>query len=122
MSVAHREQALDSVIATSVESAWKELGFAARRLVRSPAFTIAAVLTLALAIGANAAIFAVVERVLLNPLPYPDSDRLIVVDHGALRLNIPQDMGITRGYYYQLPGARTHARQPRTLCRTTTRR
>jgi len=98
--VAHREQALDSVIATSVESAWKELGFAARRLVRSPAFTIAAVLTLALAIAANAAIFAVVERVLLNPLPYPDSDRLIVVDHGALRLNIPQDMGITRGYYY----------------------
>jgi putative ABC transport system permease protein len=98
--VAHREQALDSVISTWVESAWKELGFAARRLVRSPAFTIAAVLTLALAIAANAAIFAVVERVLLNPLPYPDSDRLIVVDHGALRLNIPQDMGITRGYYY----------------------
>ena len=96
----HREQALDAVIATSVESLWKELGFAARRLVRSPAFTIAAVLTLALAIGANAAIFAVVECVLLNPLPYPDSDRLIVLDHGALRLNIPQDMGITRGYYY----------------------
>jgi putative ABC transport system permease protein len=97
---AHRERALDGVIATSVESAWKELGFAARRLVRSPAFTVAAILTLALAIGVNAAIFAVVERVLLNPLPYPDSDRLIAVDHGALRLNFPQDLGITRGYYY----------------------
>ena len=98
--LAHREQALDAVIATSIESAWKELGFAARRLVRSPAFTIAAVLTLALAIAANAAIFAVVERVLLNPLPYPDSDRLVYLDHGALAFNRPQGFGITRGYYY----------------------
>jgi len=98
---AHREAALDAVTATAVESAWKELGFAFRRLVRSPAFTTSAVMTLALAIGANVAIFAVVERVLLNPLPYPSSDRLIDVDHGSLRLNIPQDFGITRGYYYQ---------------------
>jgi len=98
--VAHREQALDGVIATWVESTWKEIGFAARRLVRSPAFTIAAVLTLALAIGANAAIFAVVERVLLNPLSYPDSDRLVTLDHGAMVFNLPQGMGITRGYYY----------------------
>src|SRR5215470_8889415 len=97
---AHREQALDGVVATSVESAWKELGFAARRLVRSPAFTIAAVLTLALAIAANAAIFAVVERVLLNPLPYPNSDRLVTLDHGALVFNRTQGFGITRGYYY----------------------
>src|SRR5215471_1096188 len=96
----HREQALDTVIMTSVESAWKEIGFAARRLVRSPAFTIAAVLTLALAIGANAAIFAVVERVLLNPLPYPDSDRLVTLDHGSLAFNRLQGFGITRGYYY----------------------
>src|SRR5215831_15564574 len=84
----HREQALDTVIMTSVESAWKEMAFAARRLVRSPAFTLAAVLTLALAIGANAAIFGVIERVVLNPLPYPDSDRLIDVDHGAQLLNM----------------------------------
>jgi predicted permease len=98
--LAHREQALDGVIARSVENAWKELGFAARRLARSPAFTIAAVLTLALAIAANAAIFAVVERVLLNSLPYPDSDRLVTLDHGALAFNRTEGMGITRGYYY----------------------
>src|SRR5262245_1092980 len=97
----HRERALDMVIMTSVESAWKEAVFAARRLLRSPAFSVAAVLTLALAIGANAAIFGVVERVLLNPLPDPDSDRLIDVDHGAQRLNLASGMGITRGYYYQ---------------------
>ena len=97
----HRERALDGVMATSVENIWKEAGFAARRLVRSPAFSVAAVLTLALAIGANAAIFAVVQRVLLNPLPYPDSDRLVDVDHGSQRLNLPSGLGITRGYYYQ---------------------
>src|SRR5262245_42698076 len=104
----HRERALDMVIMTSVENAWKEIVFAGRRLVRSPAFTLAAVLTLALAIGANAAIFGVVERVLLNPLPYPDSDRLVDLDHGAQGLNLPAGLGITRGYYYQyLERART---------------
>src|SRR5262245_25836752 len=96
----YRERALDNVLATWLVDAAKEVGFAARRLWRSPAFTLAAVLTLALAIGANAAIFAVVERVLLNPLPYPDSDRIVTVDHGALAFNLTQGMGITRGYYY----------------------
>jgi putative ABC transport system permease protein len=98
--LAHREQALDGVMATTLENTWKEIGFAARRLLRSPAFTVAAVLTLALAIGANAAIFAVVERVLLNPLPYPESDRLIDVTHTATRLSLGPTMGITRGYYF----------------------
>ncbi len=51
----------------------REIRHAARRLVRSPAFTLAAVLTLGLAIGANASIFTVVHRVVLNPLPYPES-------------------------------------------------
>jgi putative ABC transport system permease protein len=78
----------------------RELRHAARRLVRSPAFTLASVLTLALAIGANASIFAVVQRVVLNPLPYPDSDRLIEVSHGAHRLNLPSGLGITLGLYY----------------------
>ena len=47
----------------------QEVHQAARRLWRSPAFTSATVLTLGLAIGANAAIFAIVERVVINPLP-----------------------------------------------------
>ncbi len=106
--LAYRERALDAVIATWLESVCKETAFAARRLVRAPAFTIAAVLTLALAIGANVAIFAVVHRVVLNPLPYPDSDRLIDLDHGAQRLNLPSGIGMTRGLYYQyLNRART---------------
>ena len=60
----------------------REIRHAARRLVQSPAFTLPAVLTLALAIGANAAIFTVVYRIVLNPLPYPSSDRLIALDYG----------------------------------------
>ena len=58
----------------------QELRHAARRLARTPVFTVAAATTLALAIAANAAIFTLVYRVVLNPLPYPDSQRLIALD------------------------------------------
>ena len=78
----------------------QELRYAVRRLCKSPAFTAAAVLTLALAIGANAAIFTVVHRVVLNPLPYADADRLIQIDHGSLRLNAREGMGLTPGLYF----------------------
>src|SRR5262249_54005410 len=82
----------------------RELQYAARRLARSPAFTIASILTLALAIGANTAIFAVVERVLLNPLPYPESDRLVDLDHGATTTSgrtIAGGLQMTAGLYYE---------------------
>ena len=107
--LSYREGAVDAAVATWLETIGKEIVFAARRLVRSPAFTIAAVLTIALAIGGNAAIFAVVERVVLNPLPYPDSDRILQVDHGSQRLNIPAGFGITSGLYFQ------YAERSRTL-------
>jgi putative ABC transport system permease protein len=78
----------------------QEIRYAARRLVRTPVFTLTAIATLALAIGANASIFAVVQRVLLNPLPYPDSDRLIEIDHGAAGLNMASGLGTTSGLYF----------------------
>src|SRR5216684_943218 len=97
---AYRERALDGVMAIWLERMYKETAFAARRLLRAPAFAITAVVTLALAVAANVSIFAVVERVILNPLPYPDSDRLVELDHGSQRLNIPNGFGLTPGLYY----------------------
>src|SRR5713226_2972236 len=54
-----------------------------RRLIRSPVFTGVTVLTLAIGIGANTAIFSVIEGVLLRPLPYLHPEQLIAVDHSA---------------------------------------
>jgi hypothetical protein len=59
-----------------------------RRLRQSPMFTAITVITLALGIGANAAIFSVLEGILLKPLSYPDPDRLIAVDHTAPGVNL----------------------------------
>jgi len=61
-----------------------------RALLRRPGFTLAASLTLALGIGANVAIFAVVTAVLIRPLPYPESERIVVLRHHAPGLNLPQ--------------------------------
>jgi predicted permease len=79
-----------------------EIRQAARRLLKSPAFTVPAMLTLALAIGANAAIFAVVHRVLLNPLPYGDSDRLVSLEFAIPSRNVPAIYFVTSRIYYQL--------------------
>jgi hypothetical protein len=64
---------------TLVETAARDMRFAVRILRKSPAFGVTAVLTLALAIAVNTAIFSVVDAVLLKPLPYPEPDHLALV-------------------------------------------
>ena len=75
----HKESGHDARSAGVVEDLVRDVRHMGRGLLRSPGFAIAVVLTLALGIGGNTAIFSVVDQLLLRPLPYPDGERLLTV-------------------------------------------
>ena len=75
-----KEQVRDVGWESRFESLLRDLRYGARILGRHPGFSLAAILTLALGVGANTALFSVVNAVLVKPLPYPESDRLVTLE------------------------------------------
>jgi len=86
--LALREQVRDSAWENAIATIATDFRYAARRLAHSPSFSLIAIATLALGIGAIATIFTVIDGVLLRPLPYPGSGRLVALTHSAPGINL----------------------------------
>ncbi|HKO97535.1 MAG TPA: ABC transporter permease [Pyrinomonadaceae bacterium] len=74
-----------------MNSLWQDARFSARMLLKHPAYTLIAVVTLALGIGANVAIFSIINGVLLRSLPYPEADQIVTLWENNIKESIPQD-------------------------------
>ncbi len=83
-----------------------DLRYALRGFARTPGFTITALLSLAIGIGANTAIFSVVSALLLRPLPYQDAERLVILWNRAPGIGIAEDWFST-GQYYDIKNGHT---------------
>lgn len=93
-----REQSHEAV-AFRFETVWQDARYAFRQMPRAPGFTLAVVLTLALGIGANTAIFSVVHATLLRPLPYPDANRIVGIQDKKIQgVSTGGLMGVPRFY------------------------
>ncbi len=83
-----KEECRDARGVTLVDNVLRDISYSVRILLKSYAFTFVVILTLALGIGANTAIFSFANGILLRPLPYPQSDRLAVIDETAFKQGI----------------------------------
>ncbi len=88
----HKERVRDAHGLTTLDDAWRDVRFAVRSLARTPGFTLLALFTFALGIGANAAIFSVLNAVLLRPLPYPASERIMTLWTDNANQGWPKDV------------------------------
>jgi predicted permease len=85
-----------------METLRQNIRFGLRMLVKSPAYTFVAIIALALGIGANTAIFSVVYAVLLKPLPYLDSERLVAIESGNEQRGVEQFGGLSPADFWDL--------------------
>jgi putative ABC transport system permease protein len=84
-----KDEVRDSWGATFMDTLWQDVRFGLRGIGRNPGYAAIVVLTLALGIGANTAIFSAVDGVLLKPLPYGSADRLVLIRQSAPRVDRP---------------------------------
>jgi putative ABC transport system permease protein len=87
-----KERGHDERTIRVVEDVTRDVRHGARALWRSPGFSLAVILTLALGIGGNTTVFTVVDQLLLRPLPYPDGDQLVMVEESTGGLNSRADV------------------------------
>src|SRR5919108_5212398 len=73
--------------------------YSARALIKNPVFTITALATVAICLGANLAIFAVINSILLRPLPFPQSDRLVTIFNTYPKAGVENDGSSITNYY-----------------------
>jgi hypothetical protein len=79
---------------------FQDLRYAVRTLVKSPGFTLVAVLTLALGIGASTAVYTALERVVLDPLPYPDARRLVQLKSSVPKVGPGTEWDVSEGAWF----------------------